>query len=411
MNEPVPLQNAAAAKGAALAQAPGLFYAQGQQAEKLGMVAQAIACYQIALKLNPAHGDSIAALGRLRFAAPEQPYMNELRSVLRDNVSEVTIEVRNPCNYRCSYCVAAGHNNVPVQMFDFEPIKAFYEGLKDNLIVTALECEGGEPTVHPQFPELIRMISSYGAVSFPSNNSQNPERWLPKETASRLVIRSSLHPQAEEDLPKYLKHARYLLDAGVHFTTTFVSHPSRMDKIADYKKQFAEAGVPFTPVGFIGLHDGKKYPNMYTDEEKALIGLTDSSRYWMHQIEPHVTRVRRFRGIPCLAGYQSFYLTNKGTIRRCAYDKRPLDGPLKEAKPCGVKICGCGLQLEKLNSLNTGEFFNSWASIAGAKPLDINFDKMAQNHGYENVNEAMTKEQILMYDALMAAYGKDEFIE
>ncbi len=388
-----------------------MLYQQGQKAEALDMIAQAIDCYKIALKINPAHGESIAALGRLRFVAPPQPYFNELKNYITAEVYEVTLEVRNPCNYRCHYCVAAGHNNVPVQRFDLDAIKAFYEGLGDNLIVTTLECEGGEPTVHPQFPELIRLISRYSAVSFPSNNSQDPKRWLPEETASRLMIRSSLHPQAEEDLPKYLRHARYLLDKGCIFNTTFVSHPARMDKIPEYKTMFAEAGVPFSPVGFIGLHDGKKYPNMYSDAEKEMIGINDTSRYWLHQIEPHTTRVRRFRGIPCLSGYRSFYLSNKGTLRRCAYDKRPMDAPFTEAKPCDVKICGCGLLLEKLNNLTTGEFYNNWASTAGKKPMDIDFDALAQKHGYENGNDAMAKEQTLMYDALMAAYGKDEFVE
>jgi organic radical activating enzyme len=393
-------------------QTPEAFYQLGLKAEGVGLIAQALGCYKLALKINPAHGPSITALGKLQFVAPPQPFLDDIRKLINTKVYEVTVEVRNPCNYRCSYCVATGHNNVPVQHFDFDKIKSFYETLKGGLIVTALECEGGEPTVHPQFPELVRLCSQYGGVSFPSNNSQNPERWLPKETAKRLVIRSSLHPQAEEELEKYLKHARYLLDAGCQFTTTFVSHPDRIDKIPGYKKIFAEHKVPFTPVGFIGLHDGRKFPNMYTEEEKAAIGLSDDeSRYWMHRIEPHVTRIRRFRGVPCMAGYQSFFITNKGGIRRCAYDKRILDAPLAEPTPCGVKICGCGLMLEKLNSLDTGDFYNNWSKIAGETPLKLDLNGIANQHGYGTMNDAVLAEQTIMYDALMAAFGKDEFVE
>ena len=141
------------------------------------------------------------------------------------------------------------------------------------------------------------------------------------------------------------------------------------------------------------------------------IGADDESRYWLHRIEPHATRIRRFRGIPCLAGYQSFYVTNKGQIRRCAYDKRVLDAPLPEAAPCGVKICGCGLMLEKLNSLDTGEFYKSWAKISGRESVKHDLEGMAHRHGYASASDAILAEQTLMYDALMAAFGKDEFIE
>ena len=36
------------------------------------------------------------------------------------------LEIRNPCNYRCYYCIAAGHNNTPVQRFDLERIERVY---------------------------------------------------------------------------------------------------------------------------------------------------------------------------------------------------------------------------------------------------------------------------------------------
>ena len=66
-------------------------------------------------------------------------------------------------------------------------------------------------------------------------------------------------------------------------------------------------------------------------------------------VEPHTTRIRNFRGIPCIAGRSHIYLANDGSFRRCVFDQeRVLDRPLDSAEPCGVsaskgwsdRVCG-----------------------------------------------------------------------
>ena len=341
------------------------YYRQGLSAEARGDLSAAIAAYQQAVSASPSHVDAIAALGQLRFVAPEQPLLSEIRKVSTPRVCEVTLEVRNPCNYRCFYCVAKGHNAEPVQYLQLDKIEEIYARVVADLIVTSLECGGGEPTVHPQFPELARVASKYGAVSFPTNNSQNPERWLPKETAKRLLIRSTLHPESEDNLDRYLKNARYLLDAGCQFVATFIAHPTKIAKIKGYQQLFQSHGILFRPVPFIGEYEGKRYPHAHTDEEKRLVGLDQPSRSWTDRIEPHTTRIRNFRGIPCIAGSQSLYISGKGELRRCLYDLQPIEKPFDSAKPCGVKTCGCGLFLDRLNVVSGISFYNYWAEFVG----------------------------------------------
>jgi organic radical activating enzyme len=388
-------------------------YEEARSAESAGRLEEAVRLYSEALRQNPAHVLARARLGELRLRPPPQPFLDELRRRVQVDTAEVIIEIRNPCNYRCFYCVAAGRNNEPVQRLDLEAIEKAYGFLKQKCVVTSLECGGGEPTVHPQFPALVELISRYGAVSFPTNNSQAPEHWLPKATAHRLLIRSALHPESEEKLDRYLRNARYLIEHGCDFAGTFIAHPSRLEKIGEYRKFFQDAGVPFYPVAFIGDYQGKRYPHSYAEEEKRMIGIDQQAHYWLHQIEPHVTRIRNFRGIPCIAGFRSIYITKEGSLRRCMYDlERVLDKPLSKSEPCGVSNCGCGMLLDKMNSVDAFDFYNFFAKKIGLAQVDVSWMKpFAEQIGYAEPHEAIAAEMRAMYDALMEAYGKDELPE
>ena len=387
------------------------FYEQGCADIQNGKREEAIEAFSSALRINPSHTQARSELGRLRFVAPSQPLVTELKQRNPVDVCEVVIEVRNACNYRCFYCVSVD-NERPVRRFDLTAVEKSLHMIDAKLVVTSFDAGGGEPTVHPQFPDLLKLCATRGPVSFPTNNSQNPERWLPKEVAHRIYVRSALHPESEERLDRYVEHARYLIDAGCDFASLFVSHPTRMSKIATYREYFAARGVPFTPVSFIGEYEGRQYPHAYSDEEKEMLGLNAENRSWYHKVEPHATRIRNFRGIPCLAGFRSIFLAADGRVLRCRYDKRPLETPLAHAEPCGVKSCGCGLVLEKLNQVESIEFHNSWAPKAGLPVHDVKWiSSRAKELGYTSVQDGLAAEHARMYDELMRAYGKDEFVE
>lgn len=388
--------------------------ALGGWAEKRGAPEIAGRFYRRALGIDAANVAARAGLGRVRFRQPAQPFMDEIRRRAPADVCEVIVEVRNPCNYRCFYCVAAGHNNEPVRKFDLDAINDSFSRIKADLIVTQFDCGGGEPTVHPQFPALLRICASYGAVSFPSNNSQDPARWLPTEIAKRIYVRAAVHPESETEagLDRYARHARHLLDAGCAFSSTFISHPTRIAKIPEYRSYFAARGIPFMPVPFIGDHEGSLYPYAYSEEEKNQIGLVDSEANWYQQIQPHVTRIRNFRGIPCLAGYRSLTITRDGGIRRCVYDARKLQQPLAEPTPCAVKHCGCGMVLRDLNALGAPDFYNFFAERVGREQVDVMWmDAAAAAFNYASLTDALVTENERMYDELMRAFGKDEFPE
>jgi hypothetical protein len=375
-----------------------------QAAEERGDAEVAIERYRAALLIDPSHVESIVGLGRLRFVPPKQPLLEEMKCrAPPGDYCGVVIAIRNPCNYRCFYCVGAGMNNVPVKLLNFDKIKRHYDSIECVDIGTAFECGGGEPTVHPQFSELLRFCTQYGEVEFPTNNSQNPRRWLPRDVASRLEIRAALHPEGEEKLLRYLDYAKFLLDVGCRFRCDFIAHPTRLHQVEHYANVFEKSGVPFVVIPFIGTYEGNSYPHAFTEDEKLIMmpyAPRNSTWGTYVRISSAVNRIRNFRGISCLSGYRSVYIDQESRMHRCLYDPHPIEARLKRATTCNVKHCGCGVPLENLSFDQTG----FWPKLADLDPF-------ARRLGYEDAEAGVAAEYVEMYDALMTAYGKEEFPE
>ena len=82
------------------------------------------------------------------------------------------------------------------------------------------------------------------------------------------------------------------------------------------------------------------------------------------------------------------------------------------AEPCGVGHCGCGLLLERLNSVESFDFHNYWGPRVGLEPIPLDWmHQAAGTLGYASLDDGLFLESIRIYDALMAAYGKDGFPE
>ncbi len=387
-------------------------FLSGEALVSTGDIEAALTHYRDALRKDPSHLGARMGLGKLQFVEPEQPLRNEMRRRSSPDVCDVYIAIRNPCNYRCFYCVAAGHNAEPAQRFNLSAIERVYRRIPNKLVVTAFECGGGEPTVHPEFPDLIELCAKYGAVSFPTNNSQDPARWLPEGVAERLDIRAALHPEGESRLEKFLEYAARLVEAGCAFRCQFIAHPTRLERLDHYRRLFQPRGILFQPIPFIGVYCAKQYPHAYTREEQDVIGRCLQRPSVGLKINPHVHRIRNFRGIPCIAGKNLIYVRQDGTMQRCLYDSSVIETPLAQAEPCSVANCGCGLFLERLNFTQTAHYHNVFAGLAKLDPFDLDWEEeAAREFGYEDAATGLASEYVAMYDALMAAFGKDEFPE
>jgi hypothetical protein len=311
---------------------------------------------------------------------------------------EILFGMRGLCNYSCDYCIAqyGPHQQKPV-LYDLawlEQLLVTSAARGDGFIVSSLECANSEPTVHPQFPNILDLLTRFGAVSTPTNNSIPIYRWLPTYP-ERLSVRAALHPQGEQHLDKFIGRAKRMEDVGVDVTVIYVLHPNRVERAKGHMERFAEEGLSFLPQAFHGEYQGKHYPAEHSAEERELLGMDQASTYWYHRLHLEMT-IRDFQGIPCVAGWRSLHVSPPHNLRRCTHDLQLLEEPYREAVSCPVSKCGtCGLWLEEVNTL-TPWFWNGWRRLAGwpelpAPPVD---------------NDAEYRTRLAIYWDLMDRYGK-----
>ena len=107
----------------------------------------------------------------------------------------VTWSLHNLCNFRCSYC-PPNLNNGTTKNISLLKIQQFFVKLKtrisDKKFIFAFS--GGEPTLHPEFIDIIKFLSDNGCeICMTTNGSKGIEWWKKAEPyVDHLVI--SYHP-------------------------------------------------------------------------------------------------------------------------------------------------------------------------------------------------------------------------
>ena len=108
----------------------------------------------------------------------------------------VTWSLHNFCNFRCEYC-PSNLNNGTTKNINFEKVKKFYFKLKQIVgskkIIFAFS--GGEPTLHPEFVDIIKFLSDNECeICMTTNGSRGIEWWKQAEPyIDHMVI--SYHPR------------------------------------------------------------------------------------------------------------------------------------------------------------------------------------------------------------------------
>jgi len=125
------------------------------------------------------------------------------------------------CNYKCSYCPeflhAGTYATKKLQGFPTdEEIFKFLSDLKTKHLKGRklwLILSGGEPILHPLFPEIVNQLVSYGKICITTNGSRSLNWWkglehLPQE------FTISLHPEFTK-IDKINELSNYLLEKDV----------------------------------------------------------------------------------------------------------------------------------------------------------------------------------------------------
>ncbi len=215
------------------------------------------------------------------------------------------------CIFNCEYC------------FFLNPIKrtAPAEPIDVPSLVSALDRSGrtvrlsfgggGEPFLVPNLVEACQAVTRDHYISFTTNLiSKNVPRFAQVIDPSRVVLLiASLHIKELERLrlvDRYVRHYRLCAERGFPISPDAIAYPPLRPEADRYREAFGRLGVPLKFSPFIGMHDGRFYPDSYTDEDIALFGL-----------DPEVRTVYHSRKKLCNAGFNMGVVNQRGDVWPC----------------------------------------------------------------------------------------------
>jgi radical SAM protein with 4Fe4S-binding SPASM domain len=162
----------------------------------------------------------------------------------------IRLETNKSCNLRCRYCYAQSGEDL-TKAADFEVLKRIILEAKELGIKSVVVIGGGEPTIYPNFKELISYINSLGIIPVVFSNTIliTPELagFLYKNNASVMGKLDSLKPELQDYLAgrdgvfqEIQKGLKNLLNAGfsevsepgeLRLGVSFVSNKMNLEEI------------------------------------------------------------------------------------------------------------------------------------------------------------------------------------
>jgi len=102
----------------------------------------------------------------------------------------LSVELANICNLHCSYCFRSDENlySSHAEFFPLDLLRRLIDEARDTANVTRISFTGGEPTLHPEFAETLRIIGNAGATVSFVTNGWHFERVWPALQANRAAV-------------------------------------------------------------------------------------------------------------------------------------------------------------------------------------------------------------------------------
>lgn len=174
------------------------------------------------------------------------------------------------CSFDCLYCEAGynaqgtGTTGLPLRENVKQQLKAKLQSMKEkgeNLDVITFS-GNGEPTLHPDFPEILDDVIELR------------DEFFPDAKVSVLTNSTRIFTPAVAEALKKADNNILKLDSAIEDTMQLVDRPTSpsftVEKVVENLKQFAGTGIIQTMI-LRGEHDGKKIDNTTSKEIEALI--------------------------------------------------------------------------------------------------------------------------------------------
>ncbi len=187
------------------------------------------------------------------------------------------------CNYNCSYCYAPKPHDITFD--NNKNNKAAYPSKQqiidswsfvyDKYGMCRIRLDGGEPTIYPDFYDIIRDLQKIHKLQINTNLSFDVEKFCADANPERVKIDASLHCEYA-GLEEFVKKLEYLKKHGYKTVVSYVAYPDFINNIPIAKKIIEhDLGIPFIIHPYSGFYDDIQYPAAYTQEQKNIIYNTD----------------------------------------------------------------------------------------------------------------------------------------
>lgn len=168
------------------------------------------------------------------------------------------------CNYSCSYCINRhGKFRLRKEMSAEQWINGLNRLSIDRKQMVPITIQGGEPSVHKNWLDILAGIEDYFYVDILTNLTFDVHKFIEAVPPSKFErdvpyapIRVSYHPE-QADFNDLLNKAKYLDMHGYDVGVFAVAHPDI--NINRVNKEAKKRGIDFRPKEFLGWHKGKLY--------------------------------------------------------------------------------------------------------------------------------------------------------
>lgn len=231
----------------------------------------------------------------------------------------IKIKLTNSCSFNCDYCCF----HYKDKFITLETIRALLKAIKDLKIPNILfVLYGGEPTLHPQFYNIIDILKKYGEITILTNMSILLDFKRLKECSFMFTLHTKYI--SNKNVSENLKRIKGLSRAKYDLVLLVLK-----DNYKDIKRLYNIFKMMYnTSIGYV-FQDVDKLPdeilNLFNDNviKVSHNNVTELLSY-QKMIKEHYTN---FYGCKCDSGMKMFILNSDGAVYRCESDflnKRPL---------------------------------------------------------------------------------------
>ena len=212
------------------------------------------------------------------------------------------------CNLRCEYCSTANRQDAAIPVIDIVSMVRTLDETAKTFKVTFTG--GGEPFLVPNLVDACVELTKKHYVSFNTNLTSNRIEDLAERVDPTKVERilASLHIQElrkRNALKRYAEYYLLLKERRFSISAVEVAYPALLSEIANIRKELSDMGIDIKFTPFIGTHNGKTYPDAYTQSELEVFGISSKVN-------------RHYRStMLCNAGHNVGYVTPDGNIVQC----------------------------------------------------------------------------------------------